>query len=67
MSKPITLQLTLTVTFNPGRETIAALTENMAYIAENAASQGLMTGDGPAEVHCWSKAVEQVATPPDHR
>jgi len=55
-----TLQLTLTVEYELNGENEATLIENLRYIADHAAGNGLMTGDGPAEVERWVATVTRV-------
>jgi hypothetical protein len=63
LASPITLttlQLTLTVEYELNGENEATLVENLKYIGDHAAGNGLMTGDGPAEVERWVATVTRV-------
>ncbi len=56
----VKLRLTLDVTYNPKGEYTENLKALMRAIAESAANDGLMTGEGPAEVDVWKAEVEEV-------
>lgn len=68
MNKPITLRLTLDVTFQPNGTHETELTRLLGDIASRAASDGFMTGDTPAEVKTWESNVRKmdVSAPPPH-
>lgn len=59
-TKPVTLRLSLSVTFLPNGESVKSLRDRLMDIAETAANRGGMTGDGPAEVEDWKAEVEDV-------
>lgn len=56
--KPITLTLTLTVTYNPNGVDLNTLKQNLIDVADHAASQGLLTGESAAEVDEYGYAVK---------
>jgi hypothetical protein len=58
MSKPITLRLTLDVTYNSNGEPLDRLKAYLWDIARNAAGDGEMTGESAAEVETWRANVE---------
>lgn len=58
--KPITLRLTLIVTYNPNGTPSRELYDMLHAIATDAANNGTMTGDTPAEVEAWSHGVERI-------
>lgn len=60
MDKPITLRLTLTVTYQPNGTPSRDLYDMLKAIAADAANQGGMTGETAAEVETWSAQVECV-------
>lgn len=60
MDKPITLRLTLIVTYQPNGTPTKELYDMLKAIANDAANNGTMTGETPAEVETWHSQVECV-------
>lgn len=58
--KPITLRLTLDVTYTPNGVTVDELRERLENVATGAVNEGLITGDSAAEVQTWSATATRL-------
>lgn len=57
---PVTLQLTLTVTYRPNGEPLGELGAGLTGLVRYGLNRGLLTGDSDAEVTAWTAEVAQV-------
>ena len=60
--KTKTLKLTLTVTYNPGKESVQTLNNLLHDLVSHAAGNGLLTGETTATVNNFEASVVEVAT-----
>lgn len=60
MSETLTLKLTLIVRYDLNGEDRDHLKSLLYNIPQHASGDGMMSGDGPAEVDDWSMKVEEV-------
>lgn len=60
MSKKITLRLTVDVTYDLQGAGASDMEQNLYMMVEDAMGNGLITGDGPAEVKTWHANVQTV-------
>jgi hypothetical protein len=55
-----TLRLVLEVTYNLNGTDVRQLKDNLDFMLEEAFGRGLLTGELPAEVRSWNKAITEV-------
>lgn len=57
--KEVTLVLTLRVVYEPNGENVEILKDRLSEMVGNAAGNGMLTGNGPAEVSTWHHMVKE--------
>lgn len=55
------LRLTLDVDYEPHGESAADLVDQLERAVLNCVDNGLLSGDGPAEVDSWTQRIEVVS------
>ena len=65
--KTKTLQLTLTVTYNPGKESVQTLNNLLHNLVSRASGDGLLTGETTATVKDFEAKVVEVKPPKSKR